>query len=731
MANNKHKKEKKDILILGDYATDIFLYAEKWREKSLYIREAPRKDYLFDLVHVPGGAGALVAYLRRSNLQVRLPEEEEKAYKKGEDRPLKSFYVLTRTDEEKKPVWRTDKSRGSLPWGDGPEEKESTCLDRSSRSDAGYVIVMDFDGGWRKKQHPDGEMNWKKLVDRIRNTPYLIRSHDPRKKEWEDFRGTVKRPGIWVGVAEDLAEGALRRAGIWEDYVERIVEYLKKDGTLFSTKERPLGWQHFVVIRIDYDGALVLGPGFDKKGELLIFPGDQPGSFLREHPGHVVGGGIAFVASFVEALKHPDYPLLGSKKREGKGDNKWPEVLRSCVKKGLARSRKVMETGYVNPRDPEDPPDWEKIRSGKHPILRSIGPLNHTSVVTCGRLTEDWETALEIVCGKEFEFRKSTLLRIGDLVTADPEFARGLLDLERRLKRHADAGKKVMSFAIFGEPGSGKTFVAESLQKAIDPDGHTFELMSYDVSQFGGKRERLIDTFKAISQTSLKKKTPIVLWDEFDYVLDQQKCGWLQEFLMPMEKAKFNEGKEERELGRCVFVFKGGIHEDEKSFLQWIDHKKTKEEAKLLKAPDFHSRLERVLQIPSLKLSRAGQTSINRPDRARLTRAILIRHFLAEDQYKNIEEIEPKVLAYLLHVTLRYGVRSLKKIIEASALEKTTVFGLLHLPSGDVSKSHVDEAQVNKFLSRLDGASQLSNDALPILWRCYEPKDVDPYTDSP
>ncbi len=56
---------KKDLLILGDYTTDIFLSAKKWREKSLYIREAPRNDYSFDIVKVPGWAGALVAYLAK------------------------------------------------------------------------------------------------------------------------------------------------------------------------------------------------------------------------------------------------------------------------------------------------------------------------------------------------------------------------------------------------------------------------------------------------------------------------------------------------------------------------------------------------------------------------------------------------------------------------------------------------------------------------------------------
>jgi hypothetical protein len=76
-------------------------------------------------------------------------------------------------------------------------------------------------------------------------------------------------------------------------------------------------------------------------------------------------------------------------------------------------------------------------------------------------------------------------------------------------------------------------------------------------------------------------------------------------------------------------------------------------------------------------------------------------------------------------------VRSLKKVIEASELDKTSRFGLLHLPSEDVLKSHVEEARVNVFLEGLGGASHQSDDPLPLQWRRYEPsaKDVDGYAD--
>lgn len=721
--------DEKDILVLGDYAADIFLYAERWREKSLYVREAPSKDYPFHLITVPGGAGAFVTYLPKLGFKAGFPGKE-KAFQNWYQKGLESVYVLQRTPGIHGPVWRMYESRSALPWGEGRTATESKELQTNDFEECQYVTVMDFGGGWRDKQSGDGQPNWQKLAAGIKDKPYLIRSADPLHPAWRAFRKEMakadsSRPGIWVGVTEDLDEGALRRPGIWEDHVDRVVNHLKKDPTLFSTDE-PRGWQHVVAIRIDYDGALVVAPGSDEYGDLFIFPGDQPGSFLRANPGHVVGGGIAFVASFVEALTAPHYPDRDEVTGRIDLSDQWIDVLHAGAKDGLARSRKVMETGYLDPEEMK----WPTISTQEISILKHDGTAEAGSVVPYRVPKEDWHTACEIVYGDESQFRKNTLLRIGELVTAAPRFAQGLLDLALRLRNHADTGKKILSFAIFGEPGSGKSFVAKSLQKAIDPDGKIFKRKSYNVSQFGGDRERLVDAFNAVSQTSLQGKTPFVLWDEFDCGLPGEgKCAWLQEFLMPMEDAEFNEGKEVRKLGRCVFVFMGGIHEDGNDFIEWIEADETKEQAKLLKAPDFHSRLERTLHIPSVEVP-AESKSINKPHPARLTRAILMRRFLAEELYENINSIEENVLAYLLHVPLRHGVRSLKKIIEASTLDKTTVFRLSHLPSADVLGPHVHEPHVEAFLSGLAGASKLGDEALQLRWRRYKPKAIHLYTDA-
>jgi hypothetical protein len=743
------------ILVLGDYATDIYLYAEKWREQSLYIREAPRGNYPFDLVRVPGGAGALVAYLERCGQPVKVPDKEAPCYHGQEDR-LEHFYILSKRDEENRTAWRVDEQKGALPGGDG--RRESTQFDPNDFKYCHGVIVMDFDGGWRKENVD--KKNAHKLMQGINNKPYLIRSHDPLEEEWVNFRTKMEnritaRPGLWVGVAEDLDEGALRKPGIWEDYRDRISAYLEGDSSLY---ESHAGWKHFVIIRIDYDGVLIFGPGFKKEGELYVYPGDQPGSFLRKHPGHVIGGGIAFVASFAEALTSEDYPWRKWNKVIGVKDE-WRKALQSCARQGLARSRGIMETGYLDPKDPT----WTQNVSGRkgvlehrHTILKEVGQANDAGVVRYEEPSGDWETACKIVYGDDSLFRQCILLSIGDLFTADPDYARALLDLERRLKRHSESGKGVLSFAIFGGPGSGKSFVAKALQKAIDPDSKIFELIERNLSQLGEDRQRLVDAFKEIVQVSLQGKTPFVLWDEFDCALKGDKCGWLSHFLMPMQDAKFDEGKEVRKLGTCVFVFMGGIHETADSFWRWInsDNPDEKKKAKVLKGPDFHSRLERSLQIPSVDVKQPyvplpwipiqpltgllsclplqcakppEPTTIEPHHIARLTRAILLRHYLSDDRFQHIKQVEEEVIAYLLHVPLKHGIRSLEKIIDASALDKTTIFRVSHLPFEDVLKLHTEQPDVKTFHKDLKGVSPGPGEPPDLLWRCYKPSGVERY----
>ena len=128
---------------------------------------------------------------------------------------------------------------------------------------------------------------------------------------------------------------------------------------------------------------------------------------------------------------------------------------------------------------------------------------------------------------------------------ANPDEAGSILDLAQRIKQHVlknrrnstDKGK-VFNFALFGSPGSGKSFLAHEMAKSIDPKNDIFSVIEHNLSQFT-ETNQLKGALEAITSKSVGGKVPFVLWDEFDSVFEQKRGGWLARFLMPMQDAHF------------------------------------------------------------------------------------------------------------------------------------------------------------------------------------------------
>lgn len=146
---------------------------------------------------------------------------------------------------------------------------------------------------------------------------------------------------------------------------------------------------------------------------------------------------------------------------------------------------------------------------------------------------------------------------LGSLNISSPDYARTLLRLASRPETHVRQGTGILSFTIFGGPGSGKSFVAEQLTSVVDPTGRTLEQLELNISHLGDP-VRLLNALQQVQTISLRGKIPFVLWDEFDTSLQGNQAGWLPYFLMPMQDTKFLDGVTEQNLGKSIFVFIGG-----------------------------------------------------------------------------------------------------------------------------------------------------------------------------
>jgi hypothetical protein len=674
----KKSKSDYDILVTGDNSKDRFVYLEGISDEPANLREAWVNASRFWTVDLDGGSGNLLQYLNKTGFRAIDP------CPLSNDVAL-SIYMLTRKKDKRGNRWCVGQAitAGEREY---PSGKLSSCSPETVSLSV-PMIIIDFNQGWLNG-------NKDSLPKVLKKRPYIVRTHDPRKDLWKEIRSKGTGEGIWFSPIQDMADGSLWFPGNWEDICKRLIDYLRDDTTLWSDEKNK--WLHNIVIQISYDGALVVGPGMSPQGKLFIFKGDQPGSFAREDYGTVVAGGIVFVYSLANALLN-------------KGS------ILDCVKMGLARVRKVVIAGYIGPKEGEEkwiPPDKTNL-----PIEQLKAPDTQKDIIEYNMIPPigDWDTATAIITGSEETLREKTVFRLGDLYTASPDYARTLLGLSSRLANHLKNGKGVFSFSIFGSPGSGKSFVAEQVAYAADPSRSEFEQKLFNLSQLN-EPSRLVDAFTKIQSIGLSGKIPFVLWDEFDTYYSGSKAGWLSSFLMPMQDASFFDGMTTQALGKCVFVFIGGVFKDDAEFNKWASS-----EGKTLKGPDFHSRLDSSLTVPSVDIDSKSNTRFDKPDPAKLVRAVMIRAFLRKQ--KKVTKISQEVLAYLLNVPLEHGVRSLQKIITASELSRTKEFQTYHLPHSDVLQLHVNDSRVNSehtisgFLKKIKADSLSNQPPLTLEWR--------------
>jgi hypothetical protein len=554
------------------------------------------------------------------------------------------------------------------------------------------LLILD-DGGLGFR---DQETLWPQAIQPMKKNPWvLLKMAQPvaRGPLWDRLINDFSKKLVVVTTVNDLRQTAVQisQSISWERTAQDVSWELT-----YNPQVNSLSRCAYVIVSFYNAGAILLSWKTGRvKATLFFDPFAMEGEWERQYPGHIVGYTSCLTTAIVRQMMlnplHPDFArgiqtglyAMRYLHIEGFGERGMPITqtdLRFPIQKvaqEICRDMNPLSVAEI--QDPTQyllestPPRSSLLQRGFWTILedRYTGSLE--------------EIARQIVLtGFDKALREVPIGRFGGLVTLDRREIEALHSIQNLISEYCRyTQKKPLSVAVFGPPGSGKSFGVEQVAKSILGE---ISVLTFNLSQFG-QPEDLYDALHQVRDVSLSGKIPLVFWDEFDTTLNGQPLGWLRYLLAPMQDGSFQEGQLVHPIGRCIFVFAGGTSHCMDEF----GSKLTEEGKRAVKLPDFVSRLRGFLNI----LGPNPQESTSRDPFFILRRAIVLRSIFERTAPQIIQNkvvnIDLGILrAFLMTRNYKHGVRSMESIVGMSTLAGKTAYERSSLPSEEQLTLHVE-----------------------------------------
>jgi hypothetical protein len=609
--------------------------------------------------------------------------------------------------DESKPdsgnVWRVQEFLGVNPPYDTSKPKDKLEKFEDEPVSPDIVIIDDANLGFR--DHPP---SWPRAILKKDASPWvLVKMAKPvaQGRLWEHLYKNHAGRLIVVMLAGDLRSSQVQisRQLSWERTAQDLVWEL-----LHNSQVNTLAHCANVIVSFGPAGVVLLSPGIKNtpEGTLFFDPAAMEGEWGANHRGHMVGYNSCLTAGIAREL------MLNTAQPDiSRGIQSGTRAMRLLHVEGYGKFTGAR--GQIHLALPESRIAEALAEEGKCLAEAQIKNPTQSSQRRFWTILEDKNpTSLEAVAeqivheGLECALKEVPIGQFSNLKTVDRQEIESLHSISTLVSDYARRHRKTpLSIAVFGPPGSGKSFSVEEVANSVLPDD--IKKLSFNLSQFTSP-ENLNDAFHQVRDASLTGKLPLVFWDEFDTRLHQEPLGWLRYFLAPMQDGEFQEGQIIHPIGRCIFVFAGGTSDNIESF----SNRLTKEERQAVKLPDFVSRLKGFLNILGPNPQESADTPPEYADPYYvIRRAIILRsnlerfasQLLKSEGGKRIASIDEGVLrAFLLVKKYQHGARSIAAIIAMSQLAGKACFERSCLPSETQLSLHVDGLEFSSIVQRVE-----------------------------
>ncbi|MEQ8174545.1 MAG: RyR domain-containing protein [Syntrophomonadaceae bacterium] len=629
-----------------------------------------------------------------------------------------AVYPQDKKSEAQKSVWRVQEFLG-LDIADQYDAESAYQSDPKDPGKANLVVIDDAALGFRDKPEI-----WPKSIKTPANCDWIIMK----------MASPVAQGPLWDHIMESCGDRTialmtvndLRRS---ETHISRVLSWEKTAQDLFwELLHNPvingLSRCKHVIVSLGTSGAMLLSPVLPKnkkdfKWECTLYydPRFSESTWERDYPGGMIGYMTCLTAAIVRQL------LI---------DNNKPD-LDMAIQTGIHAMRCLHIHGFgaQSPGGPLNQPDFpiaavlDATFSDQQPlsvaVVRNPLPLRETplpeaeseywtilddiSSSSGGKLSLGDRARVIVEQGHDAGLKDLPLGQFGALSTVDRNEIESFRSIQALMAEYYARPKgKPLNIAVFGPPGSGKSFGVKQVAKSIP--GAAIQDCTFNLSQFNSPQD-LNDALHQVRDIALSGKMPLVFWDEFDTKFEGQNNGWLRYFLAPMQDGQFQDGQITHHIGNAIFVFAGGTCATFEEFDKYVDReaidaleepKKTEVKVfKEVKGPDFVSRLQGFVNI-------MGPNQLNGvipggDKHFAIRRAIVLRNLIQSNAPCLFEDtsgkgklhIDSGVLRAFLYVSkYKHGVRSMEAIINMSSLTGRSSFERSSLPPEAQLNLHVN-----------------------------------------